>query len=182
MELIIALAVIAILIAAIKKQGKQNPRYKDRYQGHNYRKRTHLFSVAERSFLGVLDLAVGHEYRIFGKVRVADVLIPEKGLARKNWQTAFNRIAGKHFDYVLCDPETLQIKAVIELDDASHNDKQRVKRDDFLEKACQAAGLRLIRIQARRNYHVESVREAILPGSRESHDIRTAPLQELPGK
>ena len=31
-----------------------------------------LFSPAERSFLGVLDLAVGDQARVFAKVRVAD--------------------------------------------------------------------------------------------------------------
>lgn len=33
-----------------------------------------LFSVAERSFLGVLEQAVEGRYRVFGKVRLADAL------------------------------------------------------------------------------------------------------------
>lgn len=40
-----------------------------------------LFSPAERSFLGVLDLAVGDKARVFAKVRVADVLTPQIGRA-----------------------------------------------------------------------------------------------------
>lgn len=35
-----------------------------------------LFTPAERSFLGVLDEAVGNDYRVFGKVRVADYKKP----------------------------------------------------------------------------------------------------------
>ncbi len=146
------LIVLAILIIAAKQ--KTSGKF-------NYRKQARLFTPAERSFLGVLDLAIGNEYRILGKVRVADVLAPQKGLSRKNWQVAFNRISAKHFDYLLCDPKTLEVKAAVELDDSSHNSKARIKRDTFLEGACESAGLPLIRIKAQRNYQVSAVKEAI---------------------
>ncbi len=63
-----------------------------------------LFSPAERSFLGVLDLAVGDQARVFAKVRVADVLTPETGMGKSKWQQAFNKISAKHVDYLLCHP------------------------------------------------------------------------------
>lgn len=146
------LIVLAILVIAAKQ--KTSGKF-------NYQKQARLFTPAERSFLGVLDLAIGNEYRILGKVRVADVLAPQKGLSRKNWQIAFNRISAKHFDYLLCDPKTLEVKAAVELDDSSHNSKARVKRDAFLEGACESAGLPLIRIKAKRNYQVSAVKETI---------------------
>lgn len=77
-----------------------------RDDSYNYRKQKVLFTAAERSFLGILDQAVGDQYRILGKVRIADVLTPEKGMTRKHWQIAFNKISSKHFDYVLCDKQT----------------------------------------------------------------------------
>ena len=147
-----ALVIFAILIFS----GKQK-----RSEKSGYQKQSKLFTPAERSFLGVLDLAVGSDYRILGKVRVADVLAPQKGLSRKNWQISFNKISAKHFDYLLCDPKTLEVKAAIELDDSSHNNKSRIKRDAFLELACKSAGLPLIRIKAQRNYQPNSIRESI---------------------
>ncbi|WP_293630867.1 DUF2726 domain-containing protein [Shewanella sp. CG12_big_fil_rev_8_21_14_0_65_47_15] len=66
---------------------------------YRYRKQDALFSNTERSFLGILDQAVGEQFRILGKVRIADVITPEKGMNRKHWQIAFNRISAKHFDY-----------------------------------------------------------------------------------
>jgi Protein of unknown function (DUF2726) len=39
-----------------------------------YTKNQFLFSPAEYSFLGVLEQAVGREYRVFGKVRMADIV------------------------------------------------------------------------------------------------------------
>lgn len=147
---------VLIVLAIVFIAAKQKPSSKS-----GYRIQPKLFSPAERSFLGVLDLAVGNEYRVLGKVRVADVLAPQKGLSRKNWQVAFNRISAKHFDYLLCDPQTLEVKAAVELDDSSHNSKARAKRDTFLESACESAGLPLIRIKAQRNYQVNTVQESI---------------------
>ena len=55
-----------------------------------------LYSPAERSFFGVLNRAVEGEAVVLGKVRVADVLRPTRGMNRSNWQKAFNRISSKH--------------------------------------------------------------------------------------
>lgn len=47
--------------------------------------RDELFTKAEQKFLTVLDEAVGGECRIFGQVRLADVINVRKGLDRKSW-------------------------------------------------------------------------------------------------
>ncbi|MGH8196269.1 MAG: DUF2726 domain-containing protein [Woeseiaceae bacterium] len=57
-----------------------------------YVRKPALFSPAERSFLGALEQAAGNEYRVFGKVRIADVIERKRGLARSEWQRAFNRV------------------------------------------------------------------------------------------
>ncbi|MEZ9142799.1 MULTISPECIES: DUF2726 domain-containing protein [unclassified Shewanella] len=132
-----------------------------RPQQLNYRRKTKLFSHAERSFLGVLDTACADQYRVFAKVRVADVLTPEKGLNRSNWQTAFNRISAKHFDYILCKPDTMEFVAAIELDDKSHNSKQAQKRDALINEACESAQLPLIRFPAKARYSVQEVKQVI---------------------
>ena len=117
-----------------------------------------LFSPAERSFLGVLTQAVPDEHLVLGKVRVADVITPEKGLSRPKWQSAFNRISSKHFDYVVCDRATLKVLSVIELNDRSHKGKKRANRDAFLREACSSAGLRLYEFNAKPSYSVVEVR------------------------
>jgi very-short-patch-repair endonuclease len=126
-----------------------------------YLKKEALFSSAERSFLGVLDQAVGQEYRIFGKVRLADVLSVRPTSDRKAWWRAFNKVSAKHVDFLLCGLQDLSIQAPIELDDISHGQQQRQSRDAFLTKACQAAGLPLIRIPARQGYSVAQLREVL---------------------
>ena len=132
-----------------------------RDDSYHYRKQKVLFTAAERSFLGILDQAVGGQYRILGKVRIADVLTPEKGMTRKHWQIAFNKISSKHFDYVLCDKQTLAVVAAIELDDKSHKQTKTQQRDQLVEDACQTADLPLLRFDAKRSYHIETVRNDI---------------------
>ena len=127
-----------------------------------YRKRKALLSPAERSFLGVLEQAVGADYRIFAKVRVADVIGVRSGLARSAYQSAINRIKPRHFDFVLCAPDDLSIVGAIELDDASHERPRRHARDAFLVAACAAAGLPLVQVRAAITHPVDQIRAKIM--------------------
>jgi len=153
MEWIIFLVIVVVILLGATKSPKE--------KGYAYRQRGPLFTKAERSFLGVLEKSIEGKYRVYGKVRVADILSPEKGLDRKSWQVAFNKISAKHFDYVLCENSTLDIVAVVELDDKSHGSKKSVARDALLQKACESAKLKLIRFPAKANYQVPVVRANI---------------------
>ncbi|MGL5812531.1 MAG: DUF2726 domain-containing protein [Aeromonas sp.] len=151
------LVLLVLLLLAIfwsrGKQGKTLP----------YDLQETLFSPAERSFLGVLDLAVGDKARVFAKVRVADVLTPEARMGKSKWQQAFNKISAKHFDYLLCHPGDLSFLCAVELDDSSHRHQKRKARDQFLKEACDSAGLPLLQIPASSHYQVEELREQLLP-------------------
>ena len=153
MEWIIVIFLLVVIATAFIKTPAR--------KGYNYQKRGALFTPAERSFISILDQAISDDYRIFGKVRVADILNPAKGMDRKNWQVAFNKISSKHFDYILCSKETLDVVAAIELDDKSHSSARAKKRDSLLEGACDSAGLPLIRFQAKAGYQLQSVRTQI---------------------
>lgn len=117
-----------------------------------FKRQAALFTPAERSFLGVLDLVVSNDFRIFGKVRVGDVLAPQDGLSNPVRMTALNKINRKHFDFVLCRPDDLTVLCAIELNDKSHQQKNRQDRDAFLVDACYGAGLPLIMFDAQRAY------------------------------
>ncbi|TVQ29411.1 MAG: DUF2726 domain-containing protein [Wenzhouxiangella sp.] len=122
---------------------------------------TELLSPAERSFFGVLTQAAGEDWRVFAKVRIADVLTPQKGLSRSRWQSAFNAISAKHFDFVLCDPADCAVKLAVELDDKSHAKANRRKRDRLVEAACESGGLPLLRVRAARAYQIAEIRNQI---------------------
>ena len=145
-----------------------------------YVKQQALFTPAERSFLGMLDLLLNDQYRIMGKVRIADVITVASHQSRAQWQSAFNRINAKHFDFVLCDTYDLSPIAVIELDDKSHDAKTRQLRDDFLTGVCDAAALPLIRIPARRVYTRSDVERLVVRRLSPFEESPTAPIQPSP--
>lgn len=154
--LILFIVLIALVFLTLRRN-------KSRTEDSSYEIKRQLFTPAERSFYGVLNQAVRDDAVVFGKVRVADVLSPSKGLGRSAWQRAFNRISAKHFDYVICSPDTLSVLSVIELDDKSHSQGQRFERDRLINDACAAARLTLHRFNARATYNIQEIREAVFP-------------------
>lgn len=145
--IVLVIVVIALgVLLVMKQQGRGAG------AGAAYLKQPALFTPAERSFLGVLDLAVGKDFRVFGKVRVGDVLAPKSGMNRGGRQTALNRVNLKHFDFLLCRPSDLAVLCAIELNDASHRKQNRQERDAFLAEACRGAALPLAQFEARRSY------------------------------
>lgn len=126
-----------------------------------YSKQQNFLSPAERSFFGVLKLAIGDDLELFSKVRVADVITPQKGMNKSNWQGAFNKISAKHFDFVLCNKDDLSVACAIELDDKSHNSAKTKDRDLFLNEACDSANLPLVRFRVKSSYTTEAIQEAL---------------------
>ena len=66
--LFLFIAVILFIVAWAKNKSRKDPVH------FPYQSRGVLCSPAERSFMGALDKAVGTEYRVFAKVRLADVV------------------------------------------------------------------------------------------------------------
>lgn len=98
---------------------------------------------------------------VFTKVRIADVLAPKKGLSRSDWQRAFNKIAQKRFDFVLCDPRTLEVLKVVELNDKSHRKSARKARDELVRKSCADAQLSIIEVSAKSAYQQSNIANLI---------------------
>ena len=162
MSSLVLLAVLAfvvfIVLAALKnKQGGGAGSV-----GFPYQPAKTLFSAAERSFLGVLDQAVGSEHRVFGKVRVADVATVKPGLSNSARQGALNRIAAKHFDFVVCRASDLAVVCAVELNDKSHSSQRAQSRDDLLLKVCQAINLPLLTVPAKQAYSPQDIRSQFL--------------------
>jgi hypothetical protein len=152
----VAIAAVLVFIGALVDQAKKGGKI-----GFPYVPARTLFSAAERSFLGVLDQAVGPEHRVFGKVRIADVALV-KSSTRSARQAAINRISGKHLDFVVCRASDLAIVCAVELNDRSHDGKKAQVRDAFVADVCRTIGLPLLVLPARARYVVEDVRQAFV--------------------
>ena len=149
--LLLFLVIIFLALALFKKKSGKGP------ADFPYQSKEVLCSPAERSFLGALDQIVGKKYRIFAKVRLADIIDVKKGISASVRQSAFNRIAGKHVDFIVCHANDLSIVGAIELDDKTHRGRGRQERDQFLDKALEIAGVPLLRIKARSTYSIKEV-------------------------
>jgi len=149
--LLLFLVIISLARALFKKKSGKGP------VDFPYQSKEVLCSPAERSFMGALDKIVGNGYRIFAKVRLADIVEVNKGLSSSARQSAFNRISRKHLDFVICDSRDLSIVGAVELDDKSHRKTGRQERDQFLDKALEAAGVPILRIKAQSAYSIKEI-------------------------
>lgn len=145
----------AAVFKMLRKQKTREP------QNYPYEKEQALFSPAERSFLGILEQAVNGRHRFMGKVRLADVVKVKGGLNKSSRQNAFNRIQSKHVDIVACDPATLSIRFVVELDDNTHSRPERQGRDQFVDNALRAAGIPVVHVTAKRSYSVQDIQSVL---------------------
>jgi hypothetical protein len=153
---IVLIVILALIIFAIKGAGSKKGNLP-------YSKVDVLFSPAENLFLSVLEHAA-NEYKIFGKVRMADIVAVKKIENKSHWQKAFNKIALKHFDFVLCDKTTLKVIAIIELDDSTHNRKKEKENDEVKNSICDEIKLPLIRVKASNKYDETLLRNMIAEG------------------
>lgn len=131
---------------------------------YRYIARDTLLSPAEISFHGVLRMSLEKMTQLLGKqqvplllikVRLADVLQVDKAATagdRSAQQSAHNKIDRKHVDFLVCHPETTRPLLAIELDDLSHNRRDRRDRDDFVDAAFHTAQLPILHIPAAASY------------------------------
>lgn len=150
--LVIVVVVVAGFVAVAGKKAGTGSKV-----GFPYVPAKALFTPAERSFLGVLDQAVGSEHRVFGKVRVSDLAAVKPGLGNAARQGALNRVAAKHFDFVVCRASDLSVVCAVELNDSSHSSKRAQVRDELLTKVCEVIGLPLFQVPAKRAYSVQEL-------------------------
>ncbi|PJF41262.1 MAG: topoisomerase [Phototrophicales bacterium] len=127
-----------------------------------YYLRDHFLSAAELNFYAALCDTVGEYVTICCKVGLQDIFYVKKS-DYSLWRTYTNKIDRKHVDFLLCDPTTMQPLVGVELDDSSHQRKDRQERDEFVNAVFDAAGLPLVHIPVRRFYRQEDILRQIGP-------------------
>lgn len=162
--ILLVLVIGAVILKIVKSLQTQANSKKE---GYPYRKVDALFTAAERSFLAALDDAVGQQFRVFGKVRIADIANVKKISNRQAWQRAQNKITSKHLDYILCDKNDLSVVCAVELNDKSHQRRDRKERDLFVDNLCQTISLPLVKIEARGVYSVSEIRTILFNAIKE---------------
>jgi very-short-patch-repair endonuclease len=138
--IVLALILIKVIITAAsktKKVFKNNVYY--------YSAKPSLMTKTESEFFIKLEHVVGERYFVFPQVHLSALL--DHRVKGQEWAYAFRHINGKSVDYVLCDRETLRPTYAIELDDDTHDQIDRKKRDAEVERIFDGANLPLIRFR-----------------------------------
>ncbi len=151
-EVVVLVLFVVILVVILLLFRRKSPL--------GYKRIEYLCTPAEKRFFLLLRQLLPKDHILFAKVRIADLILPQNTKDRSRWQSAFNKVACKHLDFVVCD-ENLQILFAIELDDVSHARADRMQRDRFVEWACKSAGLPLIRVKLQKEYDKHALKKAI---------------------
>ena len=114
-----------------------------------------LFSDKEHAFLSVLEQSLAPDYRVFGKVRLSDVLSFQGRVDRQTRERALGRIGDRKLDFVICTSGGLSIAGAVELVGSGR------KGDKMLAKICDTVALPLIRLQAADSYDAHSIEDQV---------------------
>jgi hypothetical protein len=111
-----------------------------------------LFSTAERGLWQKLSQAVGKQYIVFGKVRLADVVRIRPELRETAARMATDEIAAISLDFVVCRESNLAIVAGAKLADTDGGSSATADEMAIAEGALAAAGVPMLRLAADRTY------------------------------
>ena len=155
MELAIILMMLLIVVAigAVKlnDQGLSFP----------FKPKANLFTQVERSFLELIEQAVGHQYRVVCRVRLIDILALRQNTDKKTAKTALLRAGGRHLDFVLCDKRDMTPVVAIDLVHNKGKEGYKSQRDWFVSGALDAARIPHLRIKVKSGYTAQEIAECI---------------------
>ena len=116
------------------------PNNKDEYK--NSYERKYLMTLNEKAqFKKIKEWADKNGFIVFTKVRLLDLITPKKDIS--NFKGALWKIQAKHIDFLICD-STIRVKCIIEIDDNSHKQKERIERDTFVTDVLNACGYKIL--------------------------------------
>lgn len=117
------------------EQNSRNSEYTNAYEA------TPILTQNEmRNFRTLYDAAIKKGYIVNSKVRLADIVKPRND---PQYMSRFGKIKSKHVDFVILDIN-MRVKAIIELDDSSHDRKDRKERDEFVDTILEDCGYKII--------------------------------------
>lgn len=114
---------------------------------NSYRRREKILTKTEiASFKRIEPMVSAFNGKLFAQVRVADVINVTGNGKSRGWWKKFRQISSKHVDLVVTDSQ-FNILCAIEIDDSSHQRRDRRKRDDLLNSVFRKANLPLLRVK-----------------------------------
>lgn len=115
------------------------------YNNYPYKKKTLLTNHELIFYKNLYKLIQPYNLVILAKIRIADLVEVNTSAVGNKYMSYFGKIKAKHIDFALVNPENMEVKALIELDDSSHDKKNRAERDIFVNELFNTTGYKLFR-------------------------------------
>ena len=143
-----------VLVKIIDKKNN-SPTPQDDLQNINYNdkyiKKDYLLTQTELKFYKLLK-PITNELNL-----IICPQIPLYDIVKNIEYKDFNKIASKSIDFVITEPN-LKIKFCIELDDYTHKQIKRIKRDEFVEKLFNDLNIKILRIPVQNFYDITELK------------------------
>ena len=136
-------AVLLLCVLVLPTKAKSN---------RAYVKIPSILTPAEKHFYKILSSIYKDEFIIMAKVRLADVVKVSPNIRKKHWWGYFSKISQKHLDILIIDKSDFSTILAIELDDASHDKRERIIRDKFVNVVMKQTVIPLVRFSVKRRY------------------------------
>ena len=168
MEILIVIIVIAFVIYILYKKyvdGGVEIQSKDKgYDMNNppFKMAFSILTKTELKFYSELKRKIDlDKYVICPKVRVWDVLWVKT--YANNKRTFINKISKKHFDFVICDIKNFKPLCAVELDDKTHQQEDRIERDNFIDELFRNLKFDVIHVKVQNTYddEIENIIELV---------------------
>lgn len=137
-----------IINRIINKAIRQEKRARKRRTYYNpppikqYTKKYLLTKHEYNFYWKIKPIAERYNLQILAKIRLADLIEPDTGLNKKKYAENFEKIKSLHIDFAIAD--NMKIVCLIELDDSSHQQNDRIARDNFVNSVLYNAGYTII--------------------------------------
>lgn len=149
---IVLLAIVEVVIIAIVSRarnrggrGDEENQWKVPLERYKYLRKHQLVTNAEKEFFLRVQEMYGSKYDIFPQVHLSTFLDASLNGQSREW--AWRHIHQKSVDFLVCQKNTMKPLLAIEIDDLSHSQNDRWKRDVTVEQICASAGFPILRVE-----------------------------------
>lgn len=135
-----------------------------------YKPRRYVTTLNELIFYQtLLEICKELDLILFSQVSLYNIIEVKQNLNNSLKTTYFNKINKKSIDFVLVDKKNCRIKLCIELDDYTHQRKDRIKRDKFINELFKQLNINLLRYPVYSKYNKEILKRKIQEKIKENY-------------
>lgn len=138
-----AIPIILVIIIKAAISDSENQKTSTVYR---YNRKYVIMTEREQEFYKKLKLVCGDSILIFPQIHLSSLFF--HNVKGQNFKLAFRFINRLSVDFVLVDSRNFKTLLAIELDDSTHNEKDRIKRDLIVNDIFKKAHFPLLRVDS----------------------------------